>query len=86
MWLLLHGGGTRPCRHLQRHPHHLLAKTGRTLLLGLCQHLAPQGLPAPMKAELGKEEEEEEEEEEEGLEERYFQGYDGIVSGTVLWM
>ena len=37
-----------------------------------------------MKAELGKEEEEEEEEE--GLEERYFQGYDGIVSGTVLWM
>ncbi|TKS82620.1 hypothetical protein D9C73_016729 [Collichthys lucidus] len=52
MWFLLHGGGLRPSRHLQRHPHHLLAQTGRTLLFGLCQHRAPQGLPAPMKMEL----------------------------------
>lgn len=49
MWLLLHGGGTRPSRHLQHHPHHLPAQTGRTLFLGFCQHLTSQGLPAPMK-------------------------------------
>jgi len=52
MWLLLHGGGPRPSRHLQRHPHHLPAQTGRTLLFGHFQHFTPQGLPAPMKTEL----------------------------------
>lgn len=52
VWLLLHGGGPRPSRPLQRHPHHLPGQTGRTLLLGLWQHLTRQGLPAPVKMEL----------------------------------
>lgn len=50
MWFLLPGGGPRPCRDLQRHPHHLPAQTGRTLLPGLGQHLPPQGLPAAIKS------------------------------------
>lgn len=49
VWLLLHGGGTRPSRHLQRHPHHLPAQTGRTLFPGLCQHVTSQGVAAPVK-------------------------------------
>lgn len=52
MRLLLHGGGTGASRRLQRHAHHLPAQTGRTLLPGLCQHLSPQGLPAPVSVEL----------------------------------
>ena len=48
VWFLLHGGGACPCRPLQRHPHHLPAQTGGTLLPGLLQHLGPQGLPAPV--------------------------------------
>lgn len=54
MWLLLHGGGPHPSRHLQRHPHHLPAQTGRTVLLGLRQHRTPQGLPTPMKMKVNR--------------------------------
>lgn len=49
VWVLLHGGGPCPSRHLQCHPHHLPAQTGRTLFLGLCQHVTSQGLPAPVR-------------------------------------
>lgn len=53
MWVLLHGGGARASRHLQCHPHHLPAQTGRSIFLGLCQHFTPQGLPAPVKVSYG---------------------------------
>lgn len=49
MWLLLHGGGARPSWPLQRHPHHLPAQAGGTLLPGLFQHVGSQGVAAPVK-------------------------------------
>lgn len=53
MWLLLHGGGARPSRPLQRHPHHLPAQAGGTLLPGLFQHVGSQGVTAPVKLGRG---------------------------------
>lgn len=53
MWLLLHGGGARPSWPLQRHPHHLPAQAGGTLLPGLFQHVSSQGVAAPVKLGRG---------------------------------
>lgn len=53
MWLLLHGGGARPSWPLQRHPHHLPAQAGGTLLPGLFQHVSSQGVAAPVKPGRG---------------------------------
>lgn len=47
--LLLHGAGPRACRPLQPGAHHLPAQTGRTLLPGLLQHDAPEGLSTPVR-------------------------------------
>lgn len=53
MWLLLLGGGARPSWPLQRHPHHLPAQAGGTLLPGLFQHVSSQGVAAPVKLGRG---------------------------------